>query len=78
MVITRGKGAWEEVEEGKEGDISGDGGRLDWGDEHTIQYIDDVLQNCTPETYNFINQCTPIDSIKIINKIIQKINLLGH
>ena len=24
---------------------------LTQGDEHTIQYIDDVLQNCTPETY---------------------------
>ena len=26
-------------------------GDLIWGDEHTIQYADDVLQNCTPETY---------------------------
>ena len=26
-------------------------GDLTWGGEHTIQYTDDVLQNCTPETY---------------------------
>ena len=24
---------------------------LTWGDEHTTQYTDDVLQNCAPETY---------------------------
>ena len=22
-----------------------------WGGEHTLQHTDDVLQNCTPETY---------------------------
>ena len=22
-----------------------------WGGKYTIQYVDDVLQNCTPETY---------------------------
>ena len=27
--------------------------------EHTIQYTDGVLQNCTLETYNFINQSHP-------------------
>ena len=26
-------------------------GDLTWGGEHTIQYTDDVLQNCAPETY---------------------------
>ena len=26
-------------------------GDLTWGDEHTEQYTDDVLQNCTPETF---------------------------
>ena len=26
-------------------------GDLTWGGEHTIQYTDDVLYNCTPETY---------------------------
>ena len=24
---------------------------LTWGDEHTIQYTDDVSQNCAPETH---------------------------
>ena len=29
---------------------------LTLGGEHTIQYTNDVLQNCTPENiYNFIN-----------------------
>ena len=41
---------------------------LTWGGEHTIQYTDDVLQNCTPETYNFINQYHPQNSIKILKK----------
>ena len=31
--------------------INGDGRRLDWGGEHTIEYTDDILWNCTPETY---------------------------
>ena len=26
-------------------------GDLTWGGEHTIQYTDDVLWDCTPETY---------------------------
>ena len=26
-------------------------GDLTQGDEHTMHYTDDVLQNCTPETY---------------------------
>ena len=26
-------------------------GDVTWGGEHTIQYTDDVLQNCTPEIY---------------------------
>ena len=26
-------------------------GDLTWGSEHTIQYTDNVLQNCIPETY---------------------------
>ena len=42
MVIAEGKGVWGKVKEGKDG-IHGDGRRLDFGDEHTIQYIDDVL-----------------------------------
>ena len=32
---------------------------LTLGGEHTIQYTADVLQNCTLETCNFINQCHP-------------------
>ena len=39
-------------------------GDLTWGGEHTIQFIDDVLQNCTPETYIiFLTNVTPINSI---------------
>ena len=26
-------------------------GDLTWDGEHTVQYTDNVLQNCTPETY---------------------------
>ena len=34
------------------------------GGEHTIQYTDDVLQNCTPETYiMLLTNDTPINSI---------------
>ena len=41
-------------------------GDLTWGGEHTIQYIDDPLQNCTPETYVvLLTNVTPINSIKI-------------
>ena len=41
-------------------------GDLTWGGEHKIQYIDDVLQNCTPETYIILlTNVTPINSIKI-------------
>ena len=29
-------------------------GDVTWSDEHTVQYMDDVLQNCTPETYIII------------------------
>ena len=39
----------------------------DWGGKHTIQYTDDVLQNCTPETYIiFLTNVTSINSIKKI------------
>ena len=41
-----------------EGDLTLDG-------EHKIQYTDDVLQNCTPETYIILlTNTTPINSIK--------------
>ena len=49
MVIARGKGGSREVEEGTRG-MNGDGRRLTWGGEHTVQCTDDVLYNCTPET----------------------------
>ena len=40
-------------------------GDLTWGGEHTIQYTDDVLENCTPETYIILlTNVTPINSIK--------------
>ena len=40
-------------------------GNLTWVDEHTIQYIDDALQNYTPETYiTLLTNVTPINSIK--------------
>ena len=38
-------------------------GDLTWGGEHTIQYTDDVLYNCTPETYIILlTNVTPINS----------------
>ena len=41
-------------------------GDLTLGGEHVIQYTDDVLQNCTPETYKILlSKVTPINSIKI-------------
>ena len=41
-----------------EGDLTQDG-------EHTTQYIDDALQNCTPETYiMLLTNVTPQNSIK--------------
>ena len=41
------------------------GGDLTWGGEHIIQYTDDVLYNCTPETYVILlTNVTPINSIK--------------
>ena len=48
MVTTRGKGGWEEVEEGKEG-VNGVGRRFDSGGEHTMQCTDGVLWSRTPE-----------------------------
>ena len=43
-------------------------GDLTWGCEHTIQYTDGVLQNCTPKTYQYMilfTHVTPIISIKV-------------
>ena len=40
-------------------------GDLTLGTEHTIQYKNDVLQNCTPKTYIILlTNVTPINSIK--------------
>ena len=39
-------------------------GDLTWGGEHIIQYSDNVLQNCTPETYIILlTNVTPVNSI---------------
>ena len=42
-------------------------GNLTLGGKHTIEYADDVLWNCTPETFIIIllANVTPINSIKI-------------
>ena len=43
----------------------------DLDSEHTIQYTDDILQNCKPATYIFsLTNVTPIKSVKrkTINK----------
>ena len=62
VVVTRGKGVGETGE--GEGEIKGDGSRLDWGGEPTIQYTHDVLEICTPETYViFPTKVIPINSI---------------
>ena len=34
-------------------------GEYTLGDEHTMQYTDNVLLNCTLETHLVINQCHP-------------------
>ena len=45
-------------------------GDLTWGSGHTIQYTDDVLQNCALETYiTLLNNVIPINSIKNVAKI---------
>ena len=41
-------------------------GNLTWGGEHSVQYTgDDVLQNCTPETYIILlTNVTPINAME--------------
>ena len=40
-------------------------GVLTWGGEHTTQCTNDVLQNCTSETYiTLLTNVTPTNSIK--------------
>ena len=61
MMITRGKGGG-----GKQKRVNGELRDLTWSGEHTIHYTDDVLQNCTPETYVILlTNVTPINSTKI-------------
>ena len=44
-------------------------GDLPLGGEHTIQYTDDVLENCALETYIIVlTNVTPINSIKCFLK----------
>ena len=48
-------------------------GDVTWSGEHTIQYTDDVLQNCVPETcIILLTSVTLVNSIKIKNKIYAK------
>ena len=49
IVTARGRGGSREVEGmGVRTVVEGD---LTWSSKQTIQYADDVLQNCIPETY---------------------------
>ena len=42
-------------------------GALTWRSEHTIQYLDDVLQNYTHETYRILlTSFIPINSVKFL------------
>ena len=44
-------------------------GDMTWGGKHTIQYTDDILFNCTSETYvTLLANVAPINSIKNKNK----------
>ena len=49
-------------------------GDLTWGGEHTVQYTDDVLENCiTPETYIILlTNVTPKILIKTNKRRIKK------
>lgn len=65
MVTSRQRG-WGETEEGQGGQIlyilMED---LTLGNERTMQYTDDILQNCTVETYIILlTNVTPINVIK--------------
>ena len=47
-------------------------GDLTWGGEHTVKYIDDVLQNCTAKSYVIsLTNVMQINSIKL-KKIVQR------
>ena len=48
-------------------------GDVTWSGEHTIQYTDDALCNCTPETYVILlAYATAINAIKKTTKISQQ------
>ena len=43
-------------------------GNLTWGGKYTIQYTDNALSNCTPETYIILlTNVTPVNSIKLVS-----------
>ena len=48
-------------------------GDLTWGGEHTVQYTDDVLQSCTPETYaSLLTNVTPKIQLKRKKSILSR------
>lgn len=64
MVTGRQRG-WGEIEEGQGGQIYILMEDLTLGNERTMQYTDDILQNCTVETYIILlTNVTPINLIK--------------
>ena len=65
---------WRLLEGGEEGIgvVDGDGQRLAWGDEHTTQRTDEVLQNRAPDTcIILLTGVTPVNSIKSKTKLTQ-------
>ena len=50
-------------------------GDLTLGGKHTVQYIDDVLQNCTLETYTIL--LTNVAPINLISKLAQPLATLA-
>ena len=60
----QGHRGWGQTQEGEGGEVVTEVD-LTWGGEHTIQYTDDVLFNCTPETYIILlANVTPRNVIK--------------
>ena len=54
-------------------------GDLTWGSECIIKCTDEVLQNCTPETYvMLLTNITPINSVKILLRIKTQPPQRGH
>ena len=68
MVITRSKGGKGRQEKVKGGYVVTKGDST-LGGKHTIQYTDDISQNCTPESYVILlMNVTPTNAIKILKK----------